>query len=217
MPSIPLEHFPAEFSARCYKCSSPNIHFNFTKHPWMWSKLEIQYSCRMCGSAGYGEDHVIAKFSGQLELWRRDQRRAARELQELRDASAREEAERAAQAKAEEEAAAAREAQIVAQKNAAYQAMVNEALERKRSQQLERKRRRDQAYRDRKRQARLVSEGKIEPQPEPAPPPVASPPRCALHGCANPRTEASKYCSRTCSNRNSALNARARRQAEASA
>lgn len=229
MPSIPLEHFPAEFSARCYKCSSPNVHFNFTKHPWMWSKLEIQYSCRMCGTSGYGEDNVIAKFGGQLEAWRRDQRRAAREMQEIREAAEREAAERDASAKAEAESAAASERQAIAQKEAEYQMRVNEALERRRNQTLENKRRRDREYRERKKmklamdalseEMRLAEERAAEiraQREEEERSAAAAATKCAWRDCSEHRTESSKYCSRRCSNRNAAWNLKMREQLHAS-
>ena len=229
MPSIPLDHFPAEFNARCYKCSSPNIHFNFTKHPWLWTKLEIQYSCKMCGAAGYGEDNVIAKFGGQLEAQRRDQRRAAREMQELRAAAEREAEERASREAQEATSAADREAQIMAQKIEAHQLRVNEALELRRIQTLENKRRRDKEYRDRKKmklamnalseEMRLAEElaSEMRAQREEAErAAAAAATKCAWRDCEHPRTEASKYCSRTCSNRNAAWHLRQRKQAEAS-
>jgi hypothetical protein len=40
--------------------------------------------------------------------------------------------------------------------------------------------------------------------------------KCAWRDCDHPRTEASKYCSRRCSNRNAAWNLRLRKQSEAS-
>ena len=234
MPSIPLPHFPAEFNARCYKCSSPSVHFNFTKHPWMWTKLEIQYSCRMCGTSGYGEDNVVAKFSPQLESWRRDQQRAAHERAELdraaareaksrREAAEREEAERVAREEAEALAAAASERQAIAQKEAEYQMRVNEALERRRNQTLENKRRRDREYRERKKmkaamnalseemrlaEERIAAEREARAEAEAA--------KCAWRDCGEHRTESSKYCSRRCSNRNAAWNLKMREQLHAS-
>ena len=229
MPSSPLDHVPAEFNARCYKCSSPNIHFNFTKHPWLWTKLEIQYSCRMCGTSGYGEDDVIAKFGGQLEAQRRDQRRAERELQEIRAAAKIEAEERTSREAQEAETAAASERQAIAQKEAEYQMRVNEALERRRIQTLENKRRRDKEYRDRKKmklamdalseEMRLAEELAAEMRArreEAERAAAAAATKCAWRDCEHPRTEASKYCSRTCSNRNAAWNLRQRKQTEAS-
>lgn len=228
MPSIPLPHFPAEFNARCYKCSSPSVHFNFTKHPWMWTKLEIQYSCRMCGTSGYGEDNVIAKFSPQLESWRRDQQRAARELQEVRAAAEREEADRASREQAELLAAEASRKQAIAQKEAEYQMRVNEALERRKIQMLENKRRRDKEYRDRKRmklamnalseEMRLAEERAAEiraQREEEERTAAAAATKCAWRDCSEHRTESSKYCSRRCSNRNAAWNLKMREAAHA--
>ena len=229
MPSIPLDHFPAEFNARCFKCGSSNVHFNFTKHPWLWTKLEIQYSCRMCGTSGYGEDNVVAKFSSQLDTWRREQQRAAREMQEIREAAHREAEERTAREAQEAASAAAREAQIMAQKNEEYQMRVNEALERRRIQTLENRRRRDREYRERKKlkanmaalseEMRLAEEraadarARREEEERAA---AAASTKCAWRDCDHPRTEASKYCSRKCSNRNAAWNLRQRKQSEAS-
>ena len=234
MPSIPLSHFPEEFNARCFKCNSGSVHFNFTKHPWMWSKLEIQYGCRMCGTTGYGEDNVIAKFGPQLEAWRRDQQRAAHERAELdreaareaksrKAAAEREEAERVAREEAEALAAAASERQAIAQKEAEYQMRVNEALERRRNQVLENKRRRDREYRERKKlkvtmnalseEMRLAEEraAEIRAQREEAERvAAAAATKCAWRDCGEHRTESSKYCSRRCSNRNAAWNLKQR-------
>ena len=225
MPSIPLPQFPAEFNARCFKCNSNSLHFNFTKHPWMWTKLEIQYSCRMCGMTGYGEDNVVAKFSPQLESWRREQQRAAWEEQMFRERVQREADETAAREAQEAATAAARAAQIMAQKSDEYQLRVNEALERRRIQTLENKRRRDREYRERKKlkanmaalseEMRLAEErtaevrARREEDEERAA--AAASTKCAWRDCEHPRTEASKYCSRTCSNRNAAWNLRQRK------
>lgn len=224
MPSIPLDHFPAEFSARCYKCSSSSVHFNFTKHPWMWSKLEIQYSCRMCGVSGYGEDNVIAKFGPQLESWRREQNRTAREIKEIRDAAEREATERAESEKAEADAAAARERRAIAQKEEEYKMMVNEALERRRNLQLENKRRRDREYRERRKlklamnamteEMRLAEERAAEARRlrEARELLAVAAGKCAWRDCNEHRTETSKYCSRKCSNRNAAWNLKMRQK-----
>jgi hypothetical protein len=223
LPSIPLPQFPAEFNARCFKCNSNSLHFNFTKHPWMWTKLEIQYSCRMCGMTGYGEDNVVAKFSPQLESWRREQQRAAWEAQMLREGAQREAEERAAREAQEAATAAARDAQIMAQKNEEYQMRVNEALERRRIQTLENKRRRDKEYRDRKKmklamdalseEMRLAEERTAEVRArreEEERAAAAAATKCAWRDCSEHRTESSKYCSRRCSNRNAAWNLKQR-------
>ena len=69
MASIPLPQFPSDFHPKCYKCSSLNLHFNLTKHPWDWKQLEVQFRCGACGSVGFGEDMIVSRFSGQLKAW----------------------------------------------------------------------------------------------------------------------------------------------------
>jgi hypothetical protein len=117
----------------------------------------------------------------------------------------------------------------MAQKNEEYQRRVNEALERRRIQTLENKRRRDKEYRDRKKmklamdalseEMRLAEERTAEVRArreEEEHAAAAAATKCAWRDCEHPRTEASKYCSRTCSNRNAAWNLRQRKHAEAS-
>jgi hypothetical protein len=173
---------------------------------------------------GYGEDNVVAKFSPQLESWRREQQRAAWEAQMLREGAQREAEEQAAREAQEAATAAAREAQIMAQKSEEYQLRVNEALERRRIQTLENRRRRDREYRERKRlkasmdalseEMRLAAEraeaarAQREDEERAA---AAAATKCAWRDCDHPRTEASKYCSRKCSNRNAAWNLRQRK------
>jgi hypothetical protein len=69
MASIPLPQFPSDFHPKCYKCSSLNLHFNLTKHPWDWKQLEVQFRCGACGSVGFGEDMIVSRFSGQFQAW----------------------------------------------------------------------------------------------------------------------------------------------------
>jgi hypothetical protein len=173
---------------------------------------------------GYGEDNVVAKFGPQLESWRREQQRAAWEEQMFRERAQREAEESAAREAQEAATAAAREAQIMAQKSEEYQLRVNEALERRRIQALENKRRRDREYRERKKlkasmdalseEMRLAEERAAEERArreEEERAAAASATKCAWRDCINPRTVSSKYCSRTCSNRNAAWNLRQRK------
>jgi hypothetical protein len=78
MATIPLKQFPPDFHPVCFKCRSSNVHFNLTKHPWMWNGSELQFSCGTCGSTAYGEDSIVAKFSIQMTEWRKDSQERAR-------------------------------------------------------------------------------------------------------------------------------------------
>jgi hypothetical protein len=179
---------------------------------------------------GYGEDNVVAKFSPQLESWRREQQRAAWEEQMFRERVQREADETAAREAQEAATAAARAAQIMAQKSDEYQLRVNEALERRRIQTLENKRRRDREYRERKKlkanmaalseEMRLAEERAAEARAlreEEERAAAAASTKCGWRDCDHPRTQSSKYCSRTCSNRNAAWNSRMKDKASKAA
>ncbi len=152
MATIPLPQFPPEFKPKCFKCSSLNVHFNFTKHSWAWNQSEIQYSCGACGVMCYGEDAIIGKFSLQLKDWRREQEAAKVRVKQETEKRALEAAEAAARRLEEERIRAeqeetsrrishnAAEMKRRAEENAA---MVAAALERRRLAALERKRAHD--------------------------------------------------------------------------
>jgi hypothetical protein len=208
MPSIPVAGFPSDFKPHCPKCRSvSSLHFNLTKHVYMWNVTEPQFSCKTCGSIGYGEERIRALFEPQLQDWLREQRERAEQEARI--------AERAAIAAAEAEAAEARrrEAAAMARRARENEERVAAALERRREESRERKRR----Y-DRERSARIRSAFKELRQAAAATPEVEEaapvqdqapqPTKCAWHACESPRTPTSKYCSRRCSNRNSSLNAK---------
>ena len=179
MASIPLPQFPPEFKPKCFKCSSLNVHFNFTKHSWAWNQSELQYSCGVCGVMAYGEDAIIAKFSLQLKDWRREQEEAKVRAKEAAERRVREAAEAEARRKeeerirAEEEETARRiavngaEMKRRAEENAA---MVAAALERRRLAALERKR-----AHDRERKARSRAAARAAKEAAPPVQPVANP------------------------------------------
>lgn len=212
MPAIPLSHFPAAFRPTCHKCGSNRLHFNFTHHAWMWTKMEIQYSCSTCGVTGYGEETVISRFSPQLDAWRKVQHNAQK-MQEAQ-ALAQREAERcAAQEIASAEAAVALQAQISEQNLVAEKQRADEEIQRRQNQLRENNRKRDREYRERKKLRLAEAALRAERQEAEAKALAEMPttPRCAWQECSNARTASSKYCSCLCSNRNAAHNERLRR------
>lgn len=71
MPAIPLDGFPPAFFPRCPKCDSGSLHFQRTKHPFMWGKTDLQFSCFTCGLVKYGEPAIRQAFEGALAKWHR--------------------------------------------------------------------------------------------------------------------------------------------------
>lgn len=187
MASIPLKQFPPEFMPRCYKCNSTTLHFNFTRHPWAWNQAEIQFSCSMCGTSGFGEDAVISRFTPQLQAWKQERadrarfeeaarlrreeearQAAAREieervLREAAEAARREERERAAAVAAAEAQAAATRAVWdpagMAQKARDRAERIEASASHDGETALERKRRLD---RERKARARAAARHRME-------------------------------------------------------
>jgi hypothetical protein len=201
MPSIPILGFPPEFVPHCPKCrGTSSLHFNLTKHIYMWNAVEHQYSCRTCGSVGYGEEKLRSVFEPQLQDWLRAQRERAEEEARIAAEAAVAESRRS---DAAEMARRARE----------NEERVGAALERRREEARERKRRYD---RERSARIRAAFREMREATQEPAsmgehmelpPPPVV---KCAFHACSNTRSPTSKYCSKQCANRNSAWNVKVR-------
>lgn len=201
MPSIPIAGFPPDFKPHCPKCrSTSSLHFNMTKHVYMWNTMDHQFSCKTCGSIAYGEERIRALFEPQLHDW----------LRELRE-RAEEEERRAAEAAAAE--SRRRDAAEMARRARENEERVNAALERRREEARERKRLYDRersariraAFRE-MREATQAAQQDADIIEVPPPPPV----KCAFHGCSNNRGPTSKYCSKQCSNRNSAWKAKMR-------
>lgn len=71
MPAIPLDGFPPAFFPRCPKCDSGSLHFQRTKHPFMWGKTDLQFSCFTCGLVKYGEPAIRQAFEAALAKWER--------------------------------------------------------------------------------------------------------------------------------------------------
>ena len=71
MSAIPLDGFPPAFFPRCPKCDSGSLHFQRTKHPFMWGKTDLQFSCFTCGLVKYGEPAIRQAFEGALAKWER--------------------------------------------------------------------------------------------------------------------------------------------------
>lgn len=246
MPQIPLPHFPPEFRPVCFKCSSTNLNFTFTRHPWLWNETEIKCSCGKCGALVYGDTAVTAKFADQLKSWKAEQARIREEAErmaaeERRRAEEAEAARRVALGAAEIRRKAEERALMVA---AALERRKQETVERRRARDrerkallraaakaasgfveetseeaearklaaLERKRKIDKEYRIRKRSAARAVKEEVKQKEEEVQRETRLPDeeRCAWHKCENPRAPRSKYCCRTCSNRNASLNARKR-------
>ena len=201
MPPVPVSGFPPEFRPACPKCrSTSSLHFNMTKHVYMWNAMDHQFSCKTCGSIAYGEERIRSLFEPQLHDW----------LRELRERAEEEERRAAEEAAAESRR---RDAAEMARKARENEERVAAVLERRREEARERKRRYDRERSARIRAAfREMREVTQEPvsagEPmELTPPPVV---KCAFHGCSNTRTPTSKYCSKQCANRNSAWNMKVR-------
>lgn len=125
MPSVPLDGFPPEFTPHCPKCNGVSLHFQRTRHPFMWGSTDLQVSCYTCATVKYGEPAVRQVFGPQLERWqqRLQEEEAARAAaKQARREREREEAARLAreqeEALAQEEARQRRQAAIKALREA---------------------------------------------------------------------------------------------------
>lgn len=197
MPSVPLDGFPPEFTPRCPKCEGTSLHFQRTRHPFMWGSTDLQVSCYTCATVKYGEPAVRQVFEPQLEKWRQRQQEEAA-LQAALQAALEKERLLAEQAKRERE-----------QEEAAR--LAREQAERDEARAQEEARQQRQAAIKALREARLS-----QPPAPPAPPttaPVPAPKNCAWHECSNPAQSNSIYCSRVCNNRNAHARYKARRAA----
>lgn len=194
MASVPLDGFPPEFLPRCPKCDGVSLHFQRTRHPFMWGSTDLQVSCYTCGTVKYGEPAVRQVFEPQLERWhQRQQEEAALQA--------------ALQAALEQERALAEQAQREREREEAAR-LAREQAERDEARAQEEARAQRQAAIKALREARLS-----QPPAPPATAPVPAPKKCAWHECGNPAQLNSIYCSRVCNNRNAHARYKARRAA----
>jgi hypothetical protein len=101
MPGVPLSGFDPSFPPRCPKCDSSSVHFQRTRHSYLWGKADIEADCYVCGWVKYGETALRQAFEPQVERWKQRQHEAAVQREEAR---LRAEAEQEARLRAEQEA-----------------------------------------------------------------------------------------------------------------
>lgn len=86
MPGVPFSGFDPAFSPRCPKCDNPSVHFQRTRHPYMWGRDDLQAHCYVCGTVKYGEKALRQVFEPQHAHWQQRQREAELEKQRQREA-----------------------------------------------------------------------------------------------------------------------------------
>ena len=84
MPGVPLSGFDPSFPPRCPKCDSSSVHFQRTRHSYLWGKADMEADCYVCGWVKYGETALRQAFEPQVERWKQRQHEAAVQREEAR-------------------------------------------------------------------------------------------------------------------------------------
>lgn len=201
----------------CPKCNSRTTHVSVSRSPYMGAGADMIFHCRTCGTRVYGPEKVQALVAAhatavqaarEREEKRKEEERRWLDLQ-LEAERKKQEAEELARKKAWEAARRearrkAAEAEILAAARCAWPACTKDHTMTSRYCS---KTCRDRASKERQKKARAAL-------PPPAPPPETAPElKCAFESCLNARTSTSKYCSRTCNDRNAHARAKAKKTA----
>lgn len=205
----------------CPKCSSLTTHVSISRSPYMGAGPDMIFHCRTCGTRVYGPEKVKALVAAhQTAVQAARDREEKRREEERRWLQAAADAERKIK---EEEVRAAKAASEAARRVERKKALEREILAKAKcawppctKDHTMTSRYCSKSCRDKVSKAKK----KAEPRPEPVPP---APPaveqdlavKCAYHSCQNPPAANSKYCGRTCNDRNAHERAKARKLAQA--
>lgn len=180
MAAVPLAGFDPAFIPQCPKCAGTSLHFQKTRHPYMWGKDDLQVHCYTCGLVKYGEATIRQVFEPQLARWTRQHNeeaafqvalekerveRRAREAEAARlilEQEAQEEAERKAQEKARRERDREEAARLAHEQEQARLARVREEQALREKEEAARKVREEQERIERERtEARIAREREL--------------------------------------------------------
>jgi len=205
----------------CPKCSSLTTHVSISRSQYMGSGPDMIFHCRTCGTRVYGPEKVQALVAAhQTAVQASRDREEKRREEELRWLQAAADAERKVK---DEEARAAKAAAEAARRVERKKVLEKEILAKAKcawppctKDHTMTSRYCSKSCRDK------ASKAKKKAQPPAEAPPPASPAaeqvpsaKCAYHSCQNPPAVNSKYCGRTCNDRNAHERAKARKLAQA--